>query len=98
MYVPGDPNGVVTPSRWSRVRGFGVVLGFQAGDVGSNLRLGPVLPKEVVYPGAGVAKQRPVDEVDGCGRSLDVQQDGAELAQLDAVRSGMYVGPMQSGW
>jgi hypothetical protein len=46
-----------------------------------------------------IAEQRLVDEVDGCGCSLDVQKDGADLGQRDAVfRIGMYVGPMQSGW
>ena len=39
-------------------------------------------------PGAGVAEQRLVDEVDGCSCALDVQEDGADLLQVDAVRCG----------
>jgi hypothetical protein len=39
-----------------------------------------------------------MDECDGRRRALDVQQDGACVGQRDAVRSGMYVGPMQTGW
>jgi hypothetical protein len=50
------------------------------------------------HPSAGITEQRTVDELDGCGRALDVQKDGADLPQVDAVRSGMYAGPMQSGW
>ena len=49
------------------------------------------------HPGAGITEQRLVDEIDGRGRALDVQQDGADLRQRDAVRTGMYAGPMQSG-
>jgi hypothetical protein len=97
MYIPGDGIRLVTPPRWGRVRGFGTMLGSEAGDIGANLGVAPVLPKKIVHPCAGIAEQRFVNELDGCGRSLDVQQDGAELGQLDAVRSGMYVGPMQSG-
>jgi hypothetical protein len=58
----------------------------------------PAPLQEFRYPGARKPEQRSVDELDGCSRTLDVQQDGAEPLQLDAVRSGMYVGPMQSGW
>jgi hypothetical protein len=45
--------------------------------------------QKVTHPGAGVPKQRPVDEVDGRGGALDVQQDSADPGQVDAVRSGM---------
>ena len=54
--------------------------------------------EKLLDPGAGVAEERLVDEVDGGGGALDVQEDGADLRQRDAVRSGMYAGPMQSGW
>ena len=57
-----------------------------------------MLPEKVPDPGSRIAKQRFVDELDGCCRTLDVQQDGAGLGQRDAFRSGMYVGPIQSGW
>jgi hypothetical protein len=57
-----------------------------------------VLLEEIPDPRSRKAEQRLVDEVDGCGGALDVQQDGADLGQRDAVfRIGMYVGPMQSG-
>jgi hypothetical protein len=36
-----------------------------------------------------VGKEHPVHELDRRRRALDVQQDGADVAQLDAVRSGM---------
>jgi hypothetical protein len=45
-----------------------------------------------------MGEQRLVDELDGRGCALDVQEEGADAVQFDAVRSGMYVGPMQSGW
>ncbi len=53
--------------------------------------------EKVLQPGPRETKQRCVDELDGRCRPLDVQEDGADLRQLDAVRSGMYVGPMQRG-
>ena len=46
--------------------------------------------EKVVEPGPRIAEQRLVDEVDGCGGALDIQQDGADLGQRDAVfRIGM---------
>ena len=57
-----------------------------------------MLLEKVLEPGPRIAEQLTVDEFDGCCRTLDVQEDGADLSQRDAVRSGMYVGPMQSGW
>lgn len=53
--------------------------------------------EKIREPGPRIAEQRAVDEIDGCGRALDVQEDRADPGQRDAVRSGMYVGPMQSG-
>ena len=70
----------------------------QAGDVESDGGITPMLLEKVPDSTSRIAEQRLVDEVDGCGRALDVQQDGADLGQVDAVRSGKYEGPMQSGW
>jgi hypothetical protein len=57
-----------------------------------------VAREEFLHPRPRIRKQNVVDELDGRRRALDVQQDGADVPQLDAVRSGMYVGPMQTGW
>jgi hypothetical protein len=65
------------------------MLGLEQGDVGPNLRLFPVPLEKIPHPRAGVTEQGLVDEVDGGGGALDVQQDGADLRQRDAVRSGM---------
>ena len=74
------------------------MLGLESGDVGPDLRLLPILLEKVPDPSPRIAEQRLVDELDGCGRALDVQKNGADLGQRDAVfRTGMYVGPMQSG-
>ena len=49
-----------------------------------------MLLEKIPDPGAGIAEQRLVDEVDGCGGALDIQEDGADLGQRDAVfRIGM---------
>jgi hypothetical protein len=46
--------------------------------------------EKVAEAGARVAEQRFVDEIDGCSGALDVQEDGANLGQRDAVfRIGM---------
>jgi hypothetical protein len=74
------------------------MLGPQPRDIGPDLGIIPVLLEKVPDPGPRIAEQRTVDELDGCCRTLDVQEDGADLRQRDAVLSGMYVGPMQSGW
>jgi hypothetical protein len=77
---------------------FGRVLGLEAGDVCADGGIVPVQFEIPIDPGPRIAEQRRVDEVDRCGGTLDVQQDGADLGQRDAVFwSGMYVGPMQSG-
>ena len=88
---------IITPCRWGGLGWLGGVLGLEPGDVGADCRITPMPLQECTQPGARMAEQRTVDEVDGCGGALDVQKDRANLAQLDAVRSGMYVGPMQSG-
>ena len=86
------------PGGWGRLRCFGSVLGREARDVGPDLRIIPMPLEKSTHPGARMAKQRLVDEFDGRRRALDVQEDGADLRQRDAVRRGMYAGPMQSGW
>ena len=57
-----------------------------------------MLPEIVPDPDPRIAEERLVDELDGCSGALDIQEDRADLRQRDAVRSGMYAGPMQSGW
>ena len=98
MHVGDHRSNVIAPVRSIGV-GFGRVFVLESSDIRPDLGIIPMLPEEVPDPGPRIAKQRTVDEVDGCGRSLDVQQDGANFRQRDAVfRSGKYVGPMQSGW
>jgi hypothetical protein len=73
------------------------VLGPKSRNIGADLGISPVSPEKTAYPGTRIAEQCFMDEFDGCGRALDVQQDRADALQRDAVRSGMYVGPIQSG-
>jgi len=74
------------------------VLGLESRHVGPDLGVIPMALEKSAHPGVRIAEQRFMDEVDGRRRALDVQEDGADALQRDAVRSGMYVGPMQSGW
>ena len=74
------------------------MLGLESRDVGPDLGVIPMPLEKSTYPGARIAEKRLMDEFDGRRRALDVQQDGASVGQRDAVRSGMYVGPMQTGW
>jgi hypothetical protein len=74
------------------------VLGLESCDVGADLGIIPMPLEKSAHPGARMAEQRLVDEFDGRCCALDVQEHGPDVLQLDAVRSGMYVGPMQSGW
>ena len=74
------------------------MLGLESRDIGADFGIVPMPLEKSTHPGARIAEQRLVDEFDGRRRALDVQEDGADVLQLDAVRSGMYVGPMQSGW
>ena len=74
------------------------MLGLESRDVGADVRVIPMSLEKSTHPGARMAEQRLVDEFDGRRRALDVQEDGADLLQLDAVRRGMYAGPRQSGW
>ena len=100
MEVTGDAGDVIAPGRGGRFRGrFGCVLGLKSRDVGADARIIPEAPEEVTNPGAGITEQGLVDEVDGRGRALDVQEYRADALQVDAVlRRGKYAGPMQSGW
>lgn len=74
------------------------MLGAQAREVGLDCRLGVVAREKLLHPRPRIRKEIVVDELDGRRRALDIQQDGADVAQFDTVRSGMYVGPMQTGW
>jgi hypothetical protein len=65
------------------------VLGLQLGDIGADLGIVPVPLEELPQPLAGKAEQGAMDELDRGGGALDVQQDGADPGQVDAVRSGM---------
>ena len=73
------------------------MLGLKPRDISPDLGIIPMLLEKVSDPGPSIAEERCMDEIDGCGGTLDVQEDGAGPGQRDAVRSGMYVGPMQSG-
>jgi len=73
------------------------VLGVEPGDVASDLGVVPLALEKSRDSRAGIIEQGLVDEIDGRGGALDVQQDGADVAQLDAGRSGMYEGPRHSG-
>ena len=73
-------------------------LGLESRDVGSDLGIIPVPLEKSTHPGARITEQRLVDECDGRRRALDVQEDGGDALQRDAVRCGKYAGPMQSGW
>jgi hypothetical protein len=89
VYVGGHCGGVIAPPRRGSLGGLSVVLCFESSDVGPDILLVPVLLEESEHPLAGVAEQPLVDELDGCSRALDVQQDRADPLQRDAVRSGM---------
>jgi hypothetical protein len=65
------------------------MLGSELRDVGLNVRVGFVALQKLLHARARVPKQRRVDELDGGRRTLDVQEDDADVLQLDAVRSGM---------
>ena len=65
------------------------MLRIEPSDIGLDLGILPMLLDKIPHPGAGITEQCLVDEVDGGGGALDVQQDGADLRQRDAVRSGM---------
>ncbi len=74
------------------------VLGLEPRDVGADLGFIPMPLEKPTHPGARIAEQRVMDECEGRRGALDVQEDGADVLQLDAARCGKYAGPMQSGW
>jgi hypothetical protein len=74
------------------------MLGPESLQVGANRGIARVPLQEPADPGARIREQRFMDELDGRRRALDVQNDGADRPQFDTARSGMYAGPMQSGW
>ena len=84
MDVGDDRGGVIAPGGSIEV-GFDCVLGLKPHNIGPNLGIPPVLLEEIPDPGPRIAEQRLVDEVDGCGGALDVQQDRTRLGQRDAV-------------
>ena len=89
MDILDDRGGVIAP-RGSIKVGFDCVLGLQPRDISPDLGIIPVLLEEIPEPRPRIAEQRFMDEVDGCGGALDIQQDGADLGQRDAVfRIGM---------
>jgi hypothetical protein len=98
VHIGDDRSGVIPPRGWGRLGCFGSVLGREAQDVGPDLGFIPMPLEKSTHPGARMVEQRLVDKFDGRRRALDVQEDGADALQRDAVRSGMYERPMQSGW
>ncbi len=65
------------------------MLGLESQDVGPDLGITPMPLEKSTDPGPRIAEQLLVDEFDGRRRALDVQQDGADVLQLDRVRTGM---------
>lgn len=87
----------MVPRRWGRVGCFSSVLGLEESEIIPHLGIVPVALQVITHLGSRIAEQRSMHEVDGCSSALDVQEDRANLLQLEWVRSGMYAGPMQSG-
>jgi hypothetical protein len=73
------------------------VLCLESRYIGAHLRVTPVSLQKCTDPLPRIAEERLVDEFNRRGRPLDIQEDGTAFLQLDAVLSGIYVGPMQSG-
>jgi hypothetical protein len=73
------------------------MLGAESRDVGSDIGVIPVPLEKCAGPVTRIAEQRPMDEFDGRRRALDVEEDGADVPQRTAARTGMYAGPMHSG-
>jgi hypothetical protein len=65
------------------------VLCLEPRDVDADLRVGPMSLQKAADLRASIAEQRLMDELDRRRRPLDVQEDGADLLQLEAVLSGM---------
>ena len=82
--------GIETPRGRSSLGGFSGMLGGQSRDIGPHLGIVPVPLEKFRDPGPRITEQCLVNEVDRCGRALDVQEDGADSRQRDAVfRIGM---------
>ena len=65
------------------------MLSVQHRDVGADVGLGAVALEEIRHPCPRIGKQQLVDELEGRRRALDIEQDGADVLQLDAVLNGM---------
>ena len=69
------------------------MLGPESRDIGADFGIVPMAFEEFSYPGAGIAEQRSMDELDRRRRALDVEQDDADVLQLelqcDTARRGM---------
>jgi hypothetical protein len=74
------------------------VLGLESPDVGLYGGIVPVPLEEFLDPRTGVSEEAFVDELDGRGGALDIQQNRVDLGQLATALRGKYTGPMQSGW
>ena len=96
--VDRNDRGDIVPPRGRGGVTLGGVLGAQPREVCTDFGVRGVPLEELPHVRPRVREEDLMDELDGRGRALDVQQDGADVFQLDAARSGMYVGPMQSGW
>ena len=88
MHVNNHPRGVIAP-RGCPCLGFLLALDGERRDVRLYRGIGPVLLQKSPDPLPRIPKQRPVDEIDGRGGALDVQQDDADPLQVDRARTGM---------
>jgi hypothetical protein len=61
------------------------MLHLQGNNVFVNARLTSMLQQKLLQSLAGEGEQRPEDEIDGCGRAFDVQEDG-----LNRVSAGRH--------
>jgi hypothetical protein len=65
------------------------VLGLESGEVSADLRIVPVALQEFAGPSPGKAEEGPVDELDRCGGTLDVEQNRGDSLQRAAALVGM---------
>jgi hypothetical protein len=77
------------PGRRVHAWSFIGVLRPQSRDVRTHLGIVPMILEKPAGPLPRVAEQGVMDELDRGGGALDVEQDGADPGQVDAVRSGM---------
>jgi hypothetical protein len=82
MDIGDDRINLVVPWRWGRVRCFGRVLGPEESEIVPDLGLTPVAAQVFTNLGPGIAEQRSVDELDGRGRALDIQEHDPAVVQL----------------